>query len=98
MFKQLFFLHKTDDETALSHFKTFIMPALSEIAGEQIKIARVESNLLLETKYSHFCEITFESEQKMNDIMNSKPGRKLNEVLRDFHKLITVISINYNFE
>lgn len=98
MYKQLFFLHKTNDEKSLSHFKEFIIPPLSEIAGEQIKIAKVESNLLLETKYSHFCEISFESEQKMNKTMNSKPGRKLNEALRDFHKVITVISINYNLE
>lgn len=98
MYKQLFFLHKTEDEKALSHFKEFIAPHLSEIAGKKIKIAKVESNLLLETKYSYFCEMSFESEQKMNESMNSKPGRKLNEALRDFHKLITIISINYNFE
>jgi hypothetical protein len=96
MYKQLFFLHKSDDEKALIHFKEFIIKHLSDIAGKEIKLARVESNLLLDVKYSHFCELVFESREVMDEIMNSKPGRKLNEALRDFHKLITVISVNYN--
>ena len=95
MYKQLYFLHKTEDNKGLDHFTEIIIGHLSELINREIKIAKVESNLLLEQKYSHFCEIEFESEGKMNELMNSKTGRQLNKDLMNFHKLITVISVNY---
>ena len=95
MYKQLYFLHKTEENKGLDHFKEIIIGHLSEITNKEIKIAKVESNLLLEQKYSHFFEIEFESEEKMNELMNSKTGRQLNKDLMNFHKLITIISVNY---
>lgn len=96
MYKQLFFLHKTKDDKALSHFTEVIVKHLSELSGKEIKIAKVESNLLLDQKYSYYCEIEFESFDKMNELFNTKEGKQLNKDLTDFHRLITVISINYN--
>lgn len=98
MYKQIFFLHKTDDDKALSHFKEVVIETLSQLTGKDIKLAKVESNLLLEQKYSYCCEVEFESLDKMNELMNTKEGKQLNKSLTDFHKLITVISINYNYQ
>lgn len=97
MYKQLFFLHKTEDDKALAHFREVIVKSLSELAGKEITLAKVDSNLLLDQKYSYVCEIEFESKDKMNELMNSKTGKQLNKALMDFHQLITVISINYSF-
>lgn len=98
MYKQIFFLHKADDDKALSHFKEVVIETLSQLTGKDIKLAKVESNLLLEQKYSYCCEVEFESLDKMNELMNTKEGKQLNKSLMDFHKLITVISINYNYQ
>lgn len=96
MYKQLFFLHKTEEDKALAHFREVIVKSLSELAGKEITLAKVESNLLLDQKYSYVCEIEFESKDKMNEMMNSKTGKQLNKALMDFYQLITVISINYS--
>jgi len=95
MYKQLFFLHRSEDDKALPHFRNVILRHLSEIAEKEIKLAKVESNLLLEQKYSYFCEIEFESKDKMNEVMNSKAGKQLTKDLMDFYKMITMISVNY---
>ena len=52
MYKQLFFLHKSENDKALPHFKDVILAHLTELSGKQISLARVESNLLLDQKYS----------------------------------------------
>ncbi|HEX7357702.1 MAG TPA: hypothetical protein VF270_08355 [Ignavibacteriaceae bacterium] len=98
MYKQLFFLHKSENDQALSHFKESIIFHLSELSGKKINLAKVESNLLLEQKYSYFCEIEFDSKDKMDELMSSKTGKQLSRALMDFHKLITVISINYDIK
>ena len=95
MFKQLFFLHKSENDKALSHFRDVIIKHLSDITGNQVRLAKVENNLLLDQKYSYFCEIEFESKDKMNEMMNSKAGSQLTKDLKDFHQMITLISINY---
>jgi hypothetical protein len=96
MYKQLFFLHKSENDKALPHFKDVILEHLSEVCGKKIILAKVDSNLLLEQKYSYFCEIEFESKDKMNALMNSKTGKQLNKDLMDFHQMITMISVNYD--
>lgn len=96
MFKQLFFLHKSENDKALAHFKDVILNHLKAISGKNIVLAKVESNLLLDQKYSYFCEVDFESKDKMNELMNTKDGKELTKTLMDFHKMITVISINYD--
>ncbi len=98
MYKQIFFLHKTEDDKALSHFKEVILETLSQLIDKEVRLAKVESNLLLEQKYSYCFEVEFESIDKMNELMNTKEGKQLNKALMDFHKLITVISINYDYQ
>lgn len=98
MYKQLFLLHKSENDKALAHFKDVILTHLSELSGRTINLARVESNLLLDQKYSYFCEVEFESKDKMNELMNSKSGKQLTKDLMDFHKMITMISINYDIK
>jgi hypothetical protein len=96
MYKNLFFLHKTEDDKALAHFKEAILTSLSGLSGKDIKLAKVGNNLLLDQKYSYYYEVEFESEDKMNEVMNSKMGKQLAKDLMDYHKLVTVISVNYN--
>jgi len=98
MYKQLFFLHKSENDKALPHFKDVILSHFSELSGKHIDLARVESNLLLDQKFSYFCEVEFESKDKMNELMNSKTGKQLTKNLMDFHQMITMISINYNIK
>jgi hypothetical protein len=52
--------------------------------------------LLLEQKYTYYCEISAASKDEMDRMMNSKAGKELNKSLMDFHKKITVIAVNYN--
>ena len=98
MYKQLFLLHKSENDKSLSHFKDVTLTHLSELSGKAISLAKVESNLLLDQKYSYFCEVEFESKDKMNELMNSKSGKQLTKDLMDFHKMITMISINYDIK
>lgn len=98
MYKQLFLLHKSENDKALSHFKDVILTHLSELSGKAISLAKVESNLLLDQKFSYFCEVEFESKDKMDELMNSKPGKRLTKDLMDFHQMITMISINYDIK
>ncbi len=95
MYKLLIFLHRTDDEQIISHFEKFTVNYLSEITGKEIKIGTVESNLLLEQKYSKFCDVTVESKEQWQKLLSSSAGRDLNNDLMDFHKSVTVIFIDY---
>lgn len=95
MYKLLLFLHKTDDEQVINHFEKYTVKYLSEISGENVNIGNVESNLLLEQKFGEFCEVSFESKEKWQELMNSKAGRDLNNDLADFHKNVTVIFVDY---
>ncbi len=98
MYKLLFFLHKTDDENVLQFFKDNTVKKLEGITGEEVGIAEVESNLLLEQKYTYYCEISASSKEEMDKMMNSKAGKELNKSLMEFHKDITIIAVNYNQE
>lgn len=98
MYKQLFLLHKSEEDKALSHFKEVILAHLSEVSGKEIAMGKVESNLLLDQKFSYFFEAVFESKDKMNELMNTKAGKQLTKALMDFHQMITVISINYDIK
>ena len=96
MYKLLFFLHKTDDENVLQFFRDNTIKKLEGIIGKDVGIAEVESNLLLEQKYTYYCEISAASKEEMDKMMHSKAGKELNKSLMDFHKNITVIAVNYN--
>ena len=98
MYKLLFFLHKTDDEDVIQFFKDNTVKKLEKLIGEDVGIAYVESNLLLEQKFTYYCEISVSSKEEMDRMMHSKAGKELNKSLMDFHKNITVIAVNYNQE
>lgn len=96
MYKILFFIHKPVDEKILKHFRGRTLKLLSELTGKEILLAEVESNLLIDRKYSYYCEVEMESKEDMDRIMNSKSGLELSKDLMDFHQFITVINVNYN--
>lgn len=98
MYKLLFFLHKSEDSKILDHFKEFTLKHLNDVSGDKVKLAEVESNLLLDTKYSHYCEIKAGSKDEMDKLMSSKAGKALNKDLMDFHEQLTVIAVNYGEE
>lgn len=95
MYKILFFLHKSDDATIVNSFRKKIVNKLSEIMGKDVKTAAVESNLLLEQKYSHYCEISTKNKEEMDILMYSKSGKELTKELNDLHKNLTVITVNF---
>jgi hypothetical protein len=95
MYKMLFFLNKTDDKNILNHFNDFTLKYISAVASEEIKAGYVESNLLLEHKFSRMCELTSASKDEMDRMLGTLEGKALNKELMDFHKHITIISVNY---
>lgn len=96
MYKILIFLHKSEKNNFLNFFKNSFIPLLSEINGSEVKLAKVESNLLLELKYSHYCEITAENKDDMDRKLNTPAGRNLSKLLMESHQNLTFISINYS--
>jgi|YelNatPaOPRAMG01_1025707.scaffolds.fasta_scaffold00239_39 hypothetical protein len=95
MYKLLLFLHKTKDENVEQHFMDFTLKYISEIAGKKIQVAEVESNPLLEKKFSKFCEVEFTSHDEWNKQINTKEGKALQNDLMEFNKDITVIFVEY---
>ncbi len=96
MYKLLLFLKKTADENILNHFKDYTVKYLAEIAKKEIKIAEVESNLLLDQKYSLYCDLEVESKDAWDSMMNTKEGRLLNKDLMEFHQNISAVFVNYS--
>ncbi len=95
MYKLLIFLKKTNEDNILEHFNNFILKNISSVEGIEVKAATVESNLLLDERYSKFCELTAGSKDEMDKKMSSPEGKTLNKSLMDFHQFITVIPVNY---
>ena len=95
MYRLLLFLNKTSEESIINHFKEFTIKNLSEAVGKEIKIGTVESSLLLEQKYTLFCEVSITSKDEWNSKMISKAGKEFNKDLVDFHRYITPIFIEY---
>ncbi len=96
MYKVLIFLHKSEKNNFLNFFKNSFLPLLSEINDSEVRLASVESNLLLEQKYSHYCEITAKDKDEMDRKLNSSAGRNLNKLLMESHQNLTFIAINYS--
>lgn len=94
MYKILIFIIKSDSDF-VDYFNQNFIPLLSDINGEEVKLAKVESNLLLDIKYSHFCEITANSKVEMDKKLNSASGRKLGKLLMELHSKLTVINVSY---
>jgi len=95
MYKLLLFLKKTANKEIINLFNDYTLKYLSEINGKEVKAADIESNLLMETKYMKFCEITVSSKEEWDKKMNSRTGKELNKHLMDFHQFVDLIFINY---
>lgn len=98
MYKMLMFLKKSDDPNVIKHFNNFTVPILNKLSGKEIKVAKVESSLLLEQKYTLFCEINVNSKDEWDKMMATGEGKKLNKDLMDFHQSIDLIFVNYEEE
>jgi hypothetical protein len=96
MYKLLIFLKKTNDEKIFAHFEEFTLKYLSELAGKRIIPGKVESSLLLDTKYSHFSEFEVTKKEEMDILLNSKAGKGLNKDLMNFHEYVDVIFVDFN--
>ncbi|HEY4755463.1 MAG TPA: hypothetical protein VIH28_05330 [Ignavibacteriaceae bacterium] len=57
-------MKKTNEEKVIDHFKNFLAKYFSDLTGKELTIGKVESNPLLEVKYSLFFEIEIESKEK----------------------------------
>uniref|UniRef100_A0A832DIJ4 Uncharacterized protein n=1 Tax=Ignavibacterium album TaxID=591197 RepID=A0A832DIJ4_9BACT len=95
MYKLLIFIHKSKENNFLNFFRNSFLPLLTEIEGNEVKLAEVESNLLLDQKYSYFCELTANNKDEMDRKLNSPAGRSLSKLLMESHQNITVITVNY---
>ncbi len=98
MYKMLMFLKQSDDKNVLKHFSDFTLPILRDLCGNDVKAAKVESSLLLEQKYTWFCEAAVNSKDQWDKMMISKEGKKLNKDLTDFHQNIDLIFVNFDEE
>ena len=96
MYKLILFLKKSNDKQVFSHFEEFTLKYLSEVAGKRVIPGKVESSLLLDTKYSHFCEVEVAKKEVMDKLLNSKAGKELNKDLMNFHKHVDVIFVDFN--
>jgi hypothetical protein len=95
MYKIIFLLNKTGDEDINNHFKEYTLKNISALAGEEVPAGTVESNLLLDQKYSLMCELSAPSKEEMDIKMNSAEGKALNKELMNFHQHLTIIAVNY---
>ena len=95
MYKVLVFLNKIKEEEIIDHFSNYTVNYLSNLCGKELRIGKVESNPLLEFKYSHFVELEFNSKEEWEKILGSEKGEELEKDLLEFHKYITIIFINY---
>jgi hypothetical protein len=96
MYKLILFLKKSDDKNVFIHFQDFTLKYLSELAGKKIIPGKVESSLLLDTKYSHFCEVEVELKEEMDKLLNSKAGKEFNKDLMNFHQHVDIIFVDFN--
>ena len=95
MYKLLIFLKKTDKEEIIDLFNNQTLKHLSDLVGEKIKTADIESNLLMETKYAKYCEVSVSSKDEWDKKMNSRAGKELNKHLMNMHQFIDLIFVNY---
>ena len=98
MYKMLMFLKKTEDGNVEKHFRNFTLPILRELTGKELKAAKVESSLLIDKKYTYFCETAVDSKYEWDKLMASGEGKKLNKDLMDLHQNMDIIFVNYEEE
>lgn len=97
MYKLLLFLKKTNQENIQDHFIEYTVKYLSAVVNKELKIAKVESNLLMDNKYSLYCEAEVESKDTWDSLMSTSNGKKLNKDLMEFHQNISAVFVDYNF-
>jgi hypothetical protein len=98
MYKMLIFLKKPDNPDFIKHFRDFTIPTLNNLTGNQTRAAKVESSLLIEQKYSWFCEVAVESKYEWDTLMTTGKGKNLHKDLMDFHRNADFIFVNYDEE
>ncbi len=96
MYKLLLFLNKTNDEKIINHFNEYTLKYLSEIAEQKIDAGSVESNLLLDQKFSKFCEVGVDSKDVWDQKMITKEGKEFSKDLIEFNQFITLIFVDYD--
>ena len=95
MYKLLLFLKKTDEKQVVEHFKEFTLKYLSELARQEIKAGKIESSLLLDKKYTLFCELETSSKEEMDHLLTTKAGKEFNNDLMSFHEHVDIIFVDY---
>lgn len=98
MYKLIIFINKNLDEQTSNHLREYTIKYIEDLAGEKIKIGKVESNLLLDEKYQYFIEITTKTKDEMDAKMEGKAGRELIKDLSEMHRFLTFIFIDFNAE
>ena len=96
MYKILIFIHKSKNSDFKDYFLDHILISLSKIMSKEIKLAKVENNLLLDKKYEFFCELETESRNEMDRLFNSPEGREVNKKLQESYNDLTLITVNYS--
>lgn len=95
MYKLLLFLKKTDNNEINKLFEDHTLKYLTRLNDTEVKAGDVESSILLETKYSKFCEVNVSSKEEWDKKMSRAEGKELNKHLMDLHQFIDVIFVNY---
>ncbi len=94
MYKTIFFVHKSDDESIKTAVIERVIPALKEIFNTEIKTGKVESNLLNPVKYDLYFEVTCKDKSEFDKQMNSPNGRNVNKELAGILNDVTIYSID----
>jgi hypothetical protein len=98
MYKMLLFLKRSEDPGILKHFKDYTLDKLSNLVEEKVKMAKVESSLLMDIKYTWFCEMSVVSKEEWDKLLATDEGKMLNRDLADYHQFIDLIFVNYEEE
>ncbi len=98
MYKTIFFVHKSDDESVKKAVIERVLPSLSEIFNTDIKTGKVESNLLNPVKYDLYFEVTCKDKSEFNRQMNSPQGRIVNKELAGIFKDVIIYSIDFQVD
>lgn len=95
MYKVLIFIHKSKNSDFKDYFVDNLLGSLSKMMNKEIRLAKVESNLLLDKKYDYFCELQTESRNEMDSLFNSPEGREISKKLQESFNDLTLITVNY---
>lgn len=94
MYKTIFFVHKSNDESVKSAVIERVIPTLKEIFNTDITTGKVESNLLNPVKYDLYFEVNCKDKSEFDRQMNSQAGRNVNKELAGILNDVTIYSID----